>query len=166
MSLLKSLLKVRPKQLLKLAGLILSRPQFAFPTLNATRHCVSVCDELFGDRHRLNGPANAFRHALWNVLIARSCSRFSSDLEDLLDWAEKVTDWHEDTFPNPVSARIMDLHNNRVGRDIFRVHPGWEIQQYVDLLLGMKQEAVLLPDSFVPEQCTASLVYLQQPQQA
>lgn len=163
MSVLKALRRVRPKELIKLAWLALTRPLFSFPTLSATRETIRVCDELFGSRHKINGPANAFRHAYWNILIARRCSRWSSDLDDLVSWAKKVTDWHENTFPNPVSARIMDLHNNRVGRDLYRAQPGLSEQEYIELLLRMKDEAIRLPELYIPERCKDCLVYLQKP---
>ncbi len=33
--------------------------------------------------------------------------------------AEKITQMHEDLFPNEPLQRKMDLHNNKVGRDYF-----------------------------------------------
>jgi hypothetical protein len=166
MSVISSLRKVSPGNLIKLVGLVLSRPLFAFPTLKATRECIAICDQYFGRKHMENGPANAFRHALWNILIARKCSRWTSNIDELLSWAERVTDWHEDTFPNPVSARIMDLHNNRIGRDIFRHNPGLELQEYIDLLLSMKGQAIHLTQLYIPETCTDCMVYLKETSKA
>lgn len=161
MSLIRSLSRVRPGRLLSLTGLVLTRPLFALPTLEATRRCMAICDERFGKKHRLNGPANAFRHALWNVLIALHCSRWSSKLEDLLDWTKRITDWHEDTFPNPASDRAMDLHNNRVGRELFRSQPGLDAHAYVELILVLKEQAVQLTGSTIPEHCAETLVYIE-----
>ncbi|MDC6366370.1 hypothetical protein PP183_09845 [Muricauda sp. AC10] len=75
--------------------------------------------ELYGRLHFRNGPANAFRHAYWNYAIAEKCLSVRRNENKVLTWTKKVTDWHENAFPNRELDKLMDLHNNKVGRHIF-----------------------------------------------
>lgn len=61
-----------------------------------------------GSLHNTN--ADAFRHAVWNYFI---CEK-----EDC-NWAKQWTDAHEEWPGNPPLEKQMDLHNNKLGRDIF-----------------------------------------------
>lgn len=71
------------------------------------------------ESHGGRGVANAFRHAAWNLLIAKNCTVFTSE-ENARDWAKHVTDMHEEVFPNESFDHEMDLHNNRIGREVFQ----------------------------------------------
>lgn len=53
-----------------------------------------------------NGPADAFRHALWNCLMARTIGP---------EQAASVADTHEEFGANHPNERLMDDHNNRTG---------------------------------------------------
>src|SRR5690606_39389481 len=112
--------RVKLKHLVRGLFLGLGHPLFLWPTIRATRECVRVSTEHYGRLHHKNGPANAFRHALWNYMIAEACSPDGVREERAIAWAEKITRWHEDAFPNPDLARNMDLHNNAIGREIWR----------------------------------------------
>ncbi|UII77483.1 hypothetical protein LV716_06860 [Flagellimonas sp. HMM57] len=112
-------------------------PLFVFPTLSATRKCMSVSTQHYGRAHYENGPANAFRHALWNYLIAKSCYRWSKNKIRVLSWSEKITDWHEHAFPNRKLAKNMDLHNNEIGRYIFKKHPNKTILEVIEIFREM-----------------------------
>jgi hypothetical protein len=59
-------------------------------------------------------------------------------MDDVLRWAAKFTSWHEDFSKNPPLARKMDLHNNAVGRTLFKVNPHLKTEEVITLL---KQKA-------------------------
>lgn len=90
-----------------------------FATAKATYSTVKIAQKEFPDIHDEHNKANAFRHALWNILIAKESAKFSSDLEAVLNWAKRITDWHEEFSPNKEMAKLMDLHNNKFGRNQF-----------------------------------------------
>jgi len=108
-------------QLSKITVLVVRQPLFIIPTLKATRKTIRICDSLFGNTHHHHGKANAFRHALWNILICQKTFKFSRDTEKSILWAKRVTDLHEKIAPNPLLEETMDLHNNRLGRVYFNV---------------------------------------------
>ena len=106
------------RQLWSLFWLSVRHPRFIVPTISGTRRTIAICDELYGDKQHLNGPENAFRHALWNILLVHHSIQRGLPIEKSLTWAKKITDWHEDFSPNVPLARAMDVHNNRVGRHL------------------------------------------------
>ncbi len=124
------------KQLWSLAGFCLRYPLFMIPTYVATRKTIAVCDEKFGKAHHKNGRANAFRHALWNVLIIHKCKRWAS-ITKATAWAKRITDWHEDFSINPELARAMDLHNNHIGRTFAQQHADASQSQLIQLVMVM-----------------------------
>lgn len=99
------------------SGLI-SKPLLLAPTIWATMESVLFAERYFHEPHGGRGVANAFRHAAWNLLIAKNCSVFTTK-EKAIEWAKFITDLHEECFPNEPFDHEMDLHNNRVGREIF-----------------------------------------------
>ncbi|WP_129654010.1 DUF6973 domain-containing protein [Flagellimonas olearia] len=115
----------------------MSHPFFIVPTIRATKDCIRISADNYGRLHHENGPANAFRHALWNYLIAKRCFRIRHDKDSVLQWAEKITDWHEHVFPNTELAKTMDFHNNAVGRLVFRENPEKTESEIIELLKSM-----------------------------
>lgn len=107
------------KQLFLLVKTFGGKPGYFFPTHRATLNTVQLCDKLFGKAHHKNNVTNAFRHALWNVLIAKNIYAKNKSIEHSVAWAKKVTDMHEQLAPNSKLEMLMDLHNNEVGRNIF-----------------------------------------------
>ena len=63
-------------------------------------------------------------------------------MDAVLVWTKKITDWHENAFPNRELAKKMDLHNNEVGRFIFKEHFSKLENQVVDILREMTSNAV------------------------
>src|SRR5690606_39321256 len=61
------------KQLFGLFWLFLQNPLFAIPTVLATKECMEIAYKEYGSKHHLSNPANAFRHALWVILIIQKC---------------------------------------------------------------------------------------------
>ncbi|MDF0714665.1 hypothetical protein PY092_00770 [Muricauda sp. 334s03] len=130
------------KNILKGVFVGLSRPHFILPTIKATKDCIAISTKNYGKQHHKNGPANAFRHALWNYMIAKRCFPWNRDEETALAWAKKVTDWHEDSFPNKELPKKMDLHNNEVGRFIFAQNTEKSEQEIVGLLKKMALKSI------------------------
>ena len=56
-----------------------------------------------------NDESDAFRHALWNALMA---------FDQGAELAKQLADAHEDRPDNPIDEMNMDLHNNEMGRTI------------------------------------------------
>jgi len=120
------------KQLWSLSVLSLRHLWFVIPTIRATRKTVAICNERYGKAHHKNGPENGFRHALWNMLIVKKSIEKGLTLERSLAWAKTITDWHEAFSPNEELARAMDIHNNRVGRNLIAEFP----DEPVDFIIG------------------------------
>lgn len=114
---------LRFREFSTLSKIFLQNPRYFIPTLKATTETIDICDIRFGDQHHLNNPTNAFRHAYWNYLICAKCFKVSGTADEVASWAQKITDIHEDLSPNNDIAREMDLHNNRIGREIFLKFP-------------------------------------------
>ncbi len=104
------------KQLIKLVYFALMRPIFFYCFVKATKQCIGMSTSYFGKTHHKNNKANAYRHALWNMLIAYRSTKAGKSLSKALDWAKTITDWHESAFANKDLEKAMDLHNNKMGR--------------------------------------------------
>lgn len=102
----------------KMIKALMSKPLLLIPTVWATTESVMFSELHFHEPHGGRGVANAFRHAAWNLLIAKNCSVFTTT-EKAVDWAKFITDLHEECFPNELFDHEMDLHNNRIGREVF-----------------------------------------------
>ncbi len=113
-----------------------------YPTLKATRQTISIAQKHFGNEQSRNTPANAFRHGLWNYLIAQYCYRFRKDQAHVLRWTKTITDWHEDFSPNNEIAREMDLHNNRIGRQVYKEKPQLSLEEVVRIFVERTENAV------------------------
>lgn len=109
-------------QLFRLALLFASRPLLIGPTLRATKRTMQICDSLYGGAHHKNGKPNAFRHALWNILICQNCGKRVKNDEKSVFWAEKITILYEKVTKNEILDQQMDLHNNDLGRRWFLEH--------------------------------------------
>ncbi len=93
-----------------------------YPTIRATIKSIKIVDKLYPKIHHIDNSANAFRHALWNMLLIKEMMKWNKNLSKSIKWAKKVSDWHEDFSPNSPLAREMDLHNNERGRFFFEKH--------------------------------------------
>lgn len=107
------------KQLFSLTKIFIYHPLMLFPTIKATVICYRVSDKLYPELHHLNNEANAFRHALWNALLIKEAIKWNRNLQKAVLWAKKITDWHEHFSPNKQLEKMMDLHNNEIGRKLF-----------------------------------------------
>lgn len=103
----------------QLSVLFLKHPLYIFPTLKATNTTFKICNGLFGNEHHKSNPANAFRHALWNVLICQKVFKETKNKQKSVFFAQKMTDLYEKVTQNEPMDEAMDLHNNAVGRICF-----------------------------------------------
>ncbi|RXG24413.1 DUF6973 domain-containing protein [Leeuwenhoekiella aequorea] len=102
-------------QLFKLAQLFITKPHYIKLTLQASKKAVVLANKHYGNTHQYNNRANAFRHALWVVLLGQFVYQKNEDITIAKNWALKVTTAHEDIAVNKPLERTMDLHNNKVG---------------------------------------------------
>ncbi len=151
---------VKPKDVWSLFKLLLRFPLFAYPTIKATFKCIRLSNKYFGKRHHTNNAANAFRHALWNYLIVVECRKWTREEHKAIQWAELITNWHEEFSPNKDLARAMDLHNNQVGRNMFKVHSDTSTEKGIDLLKEMVPHSRKINDIEDLSNYTDRLVHL------
>lgn len=135
-------------------------PLFPYPTFVATKACLRRSTQHFGRAHYQNTAGNAFRHAYWNYLIAKYCVKWSKKEETVLTWTKAITDWHENAFKNRELAKLMDLHNNRIGRTLFKENPKQSIEKVTSHLLEMTKVSVLINSKEALAQNPTSLVHL------
>ncbi|WP_312769416.1 DUF6973 domain-containing protein [Epilithonimonas sp.] len=105
-------------KLLKVFSIGLMHPLFAILYTYASFKAFAKAKELYPETNSNNGEGNAFRHAYWCCLIMMYFCKVSSPRKSL-EWCEKLTNMHENLFPNKPLETKMDLHNNRVGMDYF-----------------------------------------------
>ncbi|PHS02552.1 MAG: hypothetical protein COA80_00750 [Leeuwenhoekiella sp.] len=102
-------------QLFKLARLFATRPFYIPLSIKASKEAMQVATATYGKTHHKSNKANAFRHALWAMLLGQAVYRKTSDVKKAQDWALKFTNLHEELFVNRTLDREMDLHNNHFG---------------------------------------------------
>ena len=146
-------------------GLTLPHPLFSIMGFFAILRSFSLAQKHFPKTHSNNGIGNAFRHSLWNCLILMYRCKISSP-QTALDYCKKMTDLHEELFPNEPLETKMDLHNNQVGINLFmELLPGihrqfFETSFFVEKLMQKTKTAKILEkleDDFGDE-----LVYLKE----
>ena len=130
------------KQVIVLLGWFLKHPIFMYATFRATVKTLRIAQKRFSNIHNFDNKANAFRHALWNILIAKQCLKFSSDTEQVLTWTKQITDWHEEFSPNEILAKKMDLKNNQLGRKWFATVKNESILKIEEYLIEKLDSAV------------------------
>ena len=149
------------RQLKSLLILFFKHPFFMVSTVKATINVMKIAQKEFPNVHGQLNKANAFRHALWNVFIAIECSRFSKNIDAILQWAKEFTDWHEEFAPNEELAKTMDLHNNLIGRELYRKSEGKDKNQWIGLMKGELLNAVQIVSVTDVANYPNQLVYLE-----
>lgn len=148
---------------MRLLSLVLPHPLFSLLSFYATIQAFTIAQKRFPKTASTNGIGNAFRHALWCCFIIMYCSKISSP-EKSVDFCKKITDLHEELFPNQPLETKMDLHNNKVGIDYFmELLPGihrqfFEKGFFIDALLKKMEEAKVLKN--LDDDFEGYLVYL------
>lgn len=163
MTLWKRIKQLSIKQFFILLKVFIMRPLYIIPTHKATLKTVLICDKLFGIKHQNHGVENAFRHALWNIIIAKNCYTPKRGVTNVVEWAEKVTTLHEKMAPNEPLETVMDLHNNKMGINLFveeKLHekPLLEIKE---ILLKQMELGVKVSSMEEMKQHTDKMVYIE-----
>lgn len=148
---------------MRLLSLVLPHPLFSLLSFYATIQAFTIAQKRFPKTASTNGIGNAFRHALWCCFIIMYCSKISSP-ENAVDFCKKITDLHEELFPNQPLETKMDLHNNKIGMDYFlELLPGihrqfFEKGFFIDALIKKMEEAKVLKN--LDDDFEGYLVYL------
>jgi hypothetical protein len=152
------------KQLFLLVRAFILKPFYFLPTHRATLQTVQICNRLFKKQHHKNNVTNAFRHALWNVLIAKRCYKMNQSVEKSVSWAKQITDLHEQLAPNSYLEMQMDLHNNKIGRVIFVEQKLYQESQEttISVLKEKMRTAGLVKSVSEIENFTNEFVYLEE----
>lgn len=151
-------------KLWKLIRLFLSNPLFSIISFYATFKTFNIAKKEYPKTNSNDGEGNAFRHALWCCLIMMYCCKISSP-EKSLNFTKKMTDLHEELFPNKPLETKMDLHNNKFGMDFFmEMLPGihrqfFESSFFIETLKEKTANAKILKN--LDDNFEGSLVYLE-----
>ncbi|SDQ41875.1 hypothetical protein SAMN05421664_1535 [Chryseobacterium soldanellicola] len=151
------------KKIMRLFSLILPHPIFSLLSFYATVKAFTIAQKKFPETASNNGIGNAFRHALWCCFILMYCSKVSSP-EKALNFCKRITDMHEELFPNKPLETKMDLHNNKIGMDYFmELLPGihrqfFEKSFFIDGLEKKMKDAKVLKN--LDDDFEGFLVYL------
>ena len=140
--------ELNSRELLVLCKIFFRHPFYLIPTYRATNDAVKISTRLYGNLHHEDNRTNAFRHALWNYLLSEYCLSVAGSIEKTVEWSKKITDLHERLSPNEKLAKAMDLHNNKIGRELF-LNNFEKNENIVPLLQKMTREAVKV--STIPE---------------
>lgn len=148
------------EQLITLFKLFLKHPLFLWPSIKATADTLRICNDKFGSRQEGHTPENAFRHALWNYLLCLEGEKVSGHVEEAMNWAKTLTELHEKFAPNKELPRKMDLHNNNIGRELFRKERK-EVASILPVLEGMMKNAMQIADSSELKDFKDLMVYIE-----
>lgn len=122
------------RQLWHLFVLSVKYPLYVYPTLKATSQGFLKAKKEFPNTHGKKGKANAYRHAFWNSLICFECKKWSKNTRRILAWAKLITDKHEQLSPNAPLDKRMDLHNNKIGRNLFIASSFTSVEEMSDTI--------------------------------
>ena len=137
----------------------------AYPSFRATQKTLNIVSKKYGETHRKNGPANAFRHALWSALLAHEALNWGKDIYKSLAWAKNITDRHEKIMPNKELAKAMDLHNNGIGRNVYLENylssDSFTLDAFIKTLAALAANSVLVTQVPELEKLPTKLVYIE-----
>ena len=129
---------------------------FAARKIEANRPIASEASRKFSNQFlegegNHNGPADAFRHALFSAMNARDVGERK---------AKRFGDAHEAKKDQPDVERRMDLYNNEVGRRIGAENPDATDQELSDLVLDAMINGELILSADSNKQSNSSYRYL------
>lgn len=156
----KQLKKLNFWQLIKLFRVFALRPHHIILTFDATKKAIKISDRIFPEIHHENGFPNAFRHALWNVLLCQAFYRKNKSLVKTIQRVDQITMLHENLFQNKDLEKAMDIHNNRVGQKLFVKNPDFSEEKFTELLLGKELKAIKISKSTDLKELPETLVHV------
>ncbi|WP_109831931.1 DUF6973 domain-containing protein [Reichenbachiella versicolor] len=101
---------------------LFGRPTAASAVKKATDKTWEFVDNVYRERTGKT-RSDAFRHAMWNALIAKYYAGKKKSIDKGIDLAKGFTNRHEECNADqgsPSYDQEMDYHNNHVGRDYFK----------------------------------------------
>lgn len=93
-------------------------------------------------------------------MICKHCLPVAGTPEKAADWSKRITDLHERLSPNNELAKIMDLHNNRIGRELFLNSFGKK-EEVTSVLQQKTTEAVQVKSLAEIEEQKKNLVFIE-----
>ncbi|WP_029034365.1 DUF6973 domain-containing protein [Salinimicrobium terrae] len=148
------------RELFVLCKVFLKSPLYLHPTYKATKITVAISNRLYGKLHHKNNRTNAFRHALWNYLICKYCLQVARTPENAMNWSKKITDLHERLSPNDGLEKMMDLHNNKIGRELF-LDADVNEEDITSILKQITSEAVKVSSLAEIQEVKKNLVFIE-----
>jgi hypothetical protein len=151
------------KQFFILLKVFMMRPLYIIPTHKATLETLQICNKLFGTKHQNHTKENAFRHALWNIIIAINCYTSKRGVTNVVEWAEKITTLHEKIAPNKPLETAMDLHNNKIGLVLFEQEKLYQknLSEIKKMLLQKMESSIKVNSREEMKQHLDKMVYLE-----
>lgn len=152
-------------KIMTILGIGIAHPLFSILYFYASFKAFNIAKKLYPKTSSTNGEGNAFRHSFWMCMIMMYFCKVSSPQKSLI-WCKKLTDLHEDLFPNKALETMMDLHNNKIGMDYFMsLLPGthrqfFESSFFIEELKKKTAEAIIL--KHVDQTLDDRLVYLEE----
>ena len=138
-------------KILRILLLCVPHPLLTILSFYATVKSFLLAQKHFPETSSKSGIGNAFRHGLWSCLILMYCCKVTSP-QKALNFCKRLTDLHEELFPNKPLEKKMDLHNNKVGMDLFmEMLPGihrqfFETSFFMEKLFEKTKTAKILTD--------------------
>ncbi len=161
MNLIRRIGQLNVSQLFSLAGLFLKHPMYLVSTLCATKQTMTLCNDIFKNEHHRSNRENAFRHALWNIIIAENCSKRNKNKEKSLIFTQKFTDLYEKVTQNKPLEEAMDLHNNKIGLRYFSEEKEKKVTDWVNFLLKEMKNAQKIEEIGEIQEFSENLVFLE-----
>lgn len=145
----------------KLLWIGIRHPLYVYPTIKATQKTIKICNSHYPGSHHKNGKANAFRHALWAMLLCLESYKVFKNRDKVMAWAKKITDFHEKLAPNSILETVMDIHNNTMGIRYFSTLRPYASQEKIILYLKTEiQNAKKIKDSQEVVHIKDTMVYI------
>lgn len=146
MNLWQSIRKIDWSHLMGFSFLLLKRPLLIVPMYKATQKTLAISGNLYGRDHFKNGPANAFRHAYWNVALCSAIYQKINNAEWAMNYCEDIVNYYEKSTKNLPMDRSMDYHNNLIGRKLFLDNLSENEEKLLEILQEMVKNAKKVTD--------------------
>lgn len=162
MNLWRSIRKIDWPHLMGFGLLLLKRPFLIYPIYKATKRTLAVATKLYGNEHFKSGPANAFRHAFWNVSICTVIYKRKGDAAGAAHYCEDIVNYYEKSTKNLPMDHSMDYHNNQIGRKVFLDNLDENEEKFIEILQNMAKNAKKLIEMKDFAKYQDSLVFVQE----